>query len=185
MRPRSPLRRLPGFVALAVLLGACSEDAPTGSGSAPDVQRQVTGRQQCELVDTSTEEAIPGVTLTWTSSFRCANAPDAGTYQIEVTVENSASSDEAVTINDLILRGATPRPRGRGPDATATASGLPLTIDAGESGSFSVSGTYELVRTDEGKKANVHLSALGEGASSGLEFELGINVLLRAPGATE
>jgi hypothetical protein len=143
------------------------------------------GQENCSVDDTSTQEVLPGVILTWDSSFRCEDAPDEGTYQITVQVANDAGSSEAVRIDDLILSHTTPRPRGQAPDATAEPEGLPITVDPGETESFTVSGSYELVETDEGKKANLHLLALGEGVDSGEEFELGINVHLRAPGATE
>lgn len=139
----------------------------------------------CVLTGTSTDEVLPGVTLTWDSSFLCADAPPSGTYAITVNVSNAAGGAEAVTIERLELSHTTPRPRGIGPEATATATGLPLTVLPGESGSFQVSGEYALVSTDEGAKANLHLRALGVGAMSGDPFELGINVQIRAPGATE
>lgn len=130
--------------------------------------------QTCAVDDTSTQEVLPGVTLTWDSSFRCTNAPDQGTYEIEVTVANAAGSSEAVKIEDLRLKHTTPKPRGQAPDATAEASGLPMTVAPGDGGTFTVSGDYELVSTDEGDKANLHLKALGSGASSGDRFKLGI-----------
>jgi hypothetical protein len=55
----------------------------------------------------------------------------------------------------------------------------------GEIGTFSVSGNYRLVQTDEGKKANLRLTALGHEAESGEGFQLGVNVHLRDPGAIE
>ncbi|MGH2449819.1 MAG: hypothetical protein ACRDGE_00820 [Candidatus Limnocylindria bacterium] len=140
---------------------------------------------ECNVVDRSTDEELPGVTLTWDSSFLCANAPDSGTYEIEVTVSNAAGSAEAVEISDLRLSHTTPRPGGRGPDATAEAQGLPMVVGPGESESFRVSGRYELVSTDEGDKANLHLRALGRGVESDDPFELGINVALRGEGAVE
>jgi hypothetical protein len=45
-----------------------------------------------------------------------------------------------------------------------------------------VSGTYTLVNTDEGAKANLHFQALGRGVTTGEPFALGINAHLRAPG---
>jgi hypothetical protein len=102
-----------------------------------------------------------------------------------VTVSNAATGTERVTIESLGLSHTTPRPGGQAPDATATAAGLPLTVAPGESDRFEVSGDYELVETDEGKKANLHLRGIGEGATTELEFALGINVHLRGPGATE
>lgn len=142
-------------------------------------------QETCGVDDTSTEAVLPGVILTWDSSFRCTDAPDEGTYQITVAIANAAESAEAVTIADLVLSHTTPRPRGQAPAATAEPQGLPITVEPGTTDSFTVSGTYELVETDEGKKGNVHLLALGQGADSGEGFELGINVHLRASGATE
>lgn len=141
--------------------------------------------QVCVPVDQSTETVIPGVTLTWDSSFRCDNAPDTGTYAISVTITNDDGSAEAVQIDDVQLSHTTPRPRGRAPSATAVASGLPLVIAPGQSGTFSVSGSYQLVETDEGKKANLHLRAVGQGVASAEPFALGINVQLRGAGAVE
>ncbi len=135
--------------------------------------------QTCAVDDTSKKEVLPGVTLTWDSSFRCTNAPDEGTYEIEVTVRNAAGSSEAVVIKKLKLKHTTPKPRGQAPDATAEASGLPITVAPGDSDSFTVSGNYELVSTDEGDKANLHLKAIGSGVDSGERFKLGINVHLR------
>jgi archaellin len=71
--------------------------------------------QTCAVDDASTKEVLSGVTLTWDSSFRCTNAPDQGTYEIEVTVANAAGSSEAVKIKDLKLKDTTPKPRGRAP----------------------------------------------------------------------
>lgn len=139
-------------------------------------------QQVCTQVDSSTEEVIDGVFLTWDSSFLCANAPDSGSYTFTVDVLNHADSAEAVTIDSLSLSHTTPRPGGQAPAAAASASGLPLTLAPGESGSFDVSGTYELVETDEGKKANLHLTASGAGVDSGASFDLGINAHFRAPG---
>jgi hypothetical protein len=162
-------RLLPVLVALGMVLGA----------------HPVAGQEICSVDDKSTKEVLPGVILTWDSSFRCEDAPNKGSYRITVRVSNRAGSSEAVRIDDLILSHTTPRPRGQAPEATAEPQGLPITVQPGETESFTVSGTYELVETDEGKKANLHLVALGEGVDSGEEFELGINVHLRAPGATE
>jgi hypothetical protein len=166
------------FRILAVLLFAVVASALVAGSS-------FAATANCELVDQSTEEVLPGVTLTWDSSFLCANAPDSGTYEIEVTVANAAGSAEAVEISELRLSHTTPRPGGQGPEATAEAQGLPVVVGPGESASFSVSGSYELVSTDEGDKANLHLLALGRGVESGDAFELGINVHLRGEGAVE
>lgn len=139
----------------------------------------------CRVQDREAKEVLPGVTLRWDSAFRCTDAPGSGTYAITVSVSNDAASDEAVELGGLRLSHATPRPRGQGPDASARASGVPLAIEPGGSASFRVSGDYELVSTDEGDKANLHLRAAGEGAQSGEPFRLGVNVHLRGDGATE
>lgn len=142
--------------------------------------------EQCEKVDESTETVVPDVTITYDSSFFCADAADEGEYAITVSVANRADSSEAVTIDRLELSHTTPRPGGgSGPDATATADGLPVTVAAGETARFDVRGTYELVTTDEGDKANLHLRALGTGATSNEQFTLGINVHPRATGVAE
>mgnify|MGYP001090957272 CR=1 FL=1 len=138
--------------------------------------------QVCQPIEQSTEEVLPGVVLTWDSAFLCADAPDEGSYAFTVTVANSAESAEAVSIDDLAQTHATPSPRGQAPGASGDATGLPLTLAPGETASFTVSGTYKLVQTDEGKKANLHFRASGHRASSGEPFELGINAHFRAPG---
>lgn len=139
--------------------------------------------QVCEPVRQETKTVIQGVTLTWDSSFWCGSAPDTGDYEIRVTITNYGA--EAVRIDDLKLSHTTPRPRRQAPAATAAASGLPLVIGPGESGSLSVRGTYSLVWTGEGKKANLHLRAVGRGVTSAAPFRLGINVHLRSSGAAE
>jgi hypothetical protein len=141
--------------------------------------------QVCSLTDSSTKEVIPGVILTWDSSFHCLNAPESDEYMITVRVSNAASSLEAVTIETIQLKHTTPRPRGRGPAATAEADGLPFTVGPGENDGFFVRGTYELVETDEGMKANLHLRAHGVGVESGELFKLGINVHIRGAGSEE
>jgi hypothetical protein len=127
---------------------------------------------------------LPGVPLTGDSSFHCKNAPDSGSYKIKLRVKNADGSAQAVTIDELRLKKTTPRPRRQAPDATANATGLPITVAPGGSDSFRVRGSYELVETDEGKKANLHLKALGKGVESGT-FKLGINVHLRMPGVED
>lgn len=151
-----------------------------------DVQTETTtsgaSTVDCEPIEPSTEEVLPGVVLTWDSAFLCADAPDEGSYEFTVTVANSAESAQAISIDDFALTHTTPRPRGQAPGASGEATGLPLTLAPGETASFTVSGTYELVATDEGKKANLHFRASGHGASSGEPFQVGINAHVRAPG---
>lgn len=138
--------------------------------------------QECAVVYQKTKEVAPGVFLTWDSSFRCLDAPDAGDYLVTINVTNSASSLESVTINDLFLSHTTPRPRRQAPQATAEASGLPLTIASGETFSFTVSGTYTMVLTGNGMKANLHLRAKGTSDETADPFRLGINVKIRGSG---
>ncbi|MBI2237967.1 MAG: hypothetical protein HYU54_05505 [Actinobacteria bacterium] len=133
----------------------------------------------CGVRDTKTKEVLPGAILTWDGSFRCQDAPKEGTYEITVTVSNHGGSTEAVRIPDLKLSHTTPRPGGEGPDATAEADGLPVSVDPAETAIFTVTGKYELVETDEGWKANLHLRAVGTGVDGGVPFRLGINVMLR------
>lgn len=141
--------------------------------------------QECEAFHQSTEQVLPGVTLTWDSSFLCENA-SGGEYTFTVNVSNDGASVEAVTIDSFALSHTTPRPRGAGPDASVTGvTGLPLTLEAGESGQFTVTGTYELVTTDEGSKANLHFIASGYGATSGEWFGLGVNAHFRGEGTVE
>lgn len=170
------MRRVTIFAASLVLaLAAALVIAPPG----------LPEEQTCERGDESTEAVLPGVVLTWDSSFLSADGPDSGSYTLTVSVTNSGGSSEGVSIDDLELTHTTPRPRGQGPEATASASGLPVTVSPGETESFGVSGTYELVETDEGKKANLHFQASGEGSESAESFALGINAHVIAAGAQE
>ena len=168
------MRKIVVFLAITALLAAAAVPALT-----------TTGQQLCQVQDQSTEEVLPGVVLAWDSAFLCSDIPGEGEYEISVTVANDAGSNEAVVIEALALTHTTPRPRGQAPQATAGATGLPVTLNPGESMSFTVSGAYELAQTDEGQKANLHLQAGGHVVDSGDPFQLGINVHLRGAGVTE
>ncbi|MGH8875256.1 MAG: hypothetical protein ACRDVM_08410, partial [Acidimicrobiia bacterium] len=134
-------------------------------------------QETCTVFDSETEEVVPGITLNWDSSFLCENAPENGTYTFTVTVTAVSGSAD---IGDLVLNHTTPQPGGSGPDATITSvDGLPGTTDV----TFTVTGTYELVETDEGRKANLHFHATG--TADGQPFNLGINAHLRGEGAVE
>lgn len=135
--------------------------------------------------DASAEEVVPGAGLRWSSAFRCENAAAEGEYSFTVTVSRSDSGGGAVTIEQLALTHTTPRPRGEAPGATFEAEGLPLTLAPGETKEFTVRGTYELASTDEGDKANLHFCAAGLDEATGEPFRLGINALLRGPGASD
>jgi hypothetical protein len=151
--------------------------APGGGTPAP---------QPCETMmaeNESSEGVATGVNLAWASAFRCEDAPDQGRYRFTVTVTNSAASPVLVAIDALTLTHTTPRPGGQAPQATGVASGLPVTIAPGASDTFTVSGTYELASTDEGRKANLHFCASGQAGAE--RFHLGLNALLRGPDATE
>jgi hypothetical protein len=134
--------------------------------------------QECQPVDQSTETVIPGVTLGYSSSFQCEDAPETGDYRITLSITNEAGSEESVQIDGLLLRHTTPGPRFRAPEATAQAAGLPLSIAPGESAEIIVSGSYALVRTGANQKANLHLRVRGAGADSGERFSSGILVKL-------
>jgi hypothetical protein len=139
--------------------------------------------QICSLIDQSTKVVLPGVVLTWDSSFHCLNAPNSGEYMVQVRLSNAPNSVKQVGILSLVLSHTTPRPRGQGPDSTAEVSGLPIMVAPDETEAFSVMGTYELVETNEGLKANLHIRAQGAGSNSSQSFQLGINVHFRGLGA--
>jgi ABC-type cobalt transport system substrate-binding protein len=135
----------------------------------------------CVAADQSTEEVVPGVYLTYDSSFLCAGAPVSGEYEITVHVHYDDSSvEKPVTIETLLLSHTTPRPRFTMPHATAETTGLPLALMPSGAGEFMVSGVYELVQTGEGMKANLHLRAVGYANTDKDPFILGINVMLRS-----
>ncbi|MCK6585804.1 MAG: hypothetical protein L6Q49_22090 [Anaerolineales bacterium] len=131
----------------------------------------------CVVAETSTEEVIAGVTLTWDSAFHCPNSPETGDYSITVNVQSDGASTESVVLESIELL-ITPLPGGEAPEATAEASGLPLTVAPGASGSFGISGTAELTQTDEGMKANLHLRVSGVGGTTNTPLQLGVNIIL-------
>ncbi|HXF84510.1 MAG TPA: hypothetical protein VNK49_03895 [Anaerolineales bacterium] len=146
--------------------------------------RPAQAQEVCAADEQKTEQVLDGLTLTWDSSFTCTNAPASGDYTITVTVQNDATSSETGIIDSVEFTLVTPLPGGNAPSATAEVSGLPITLAPGESGSFVVSGSYEMAATDEGLKINLHLRARGFGTSDNETFLLGINVHL-FEGATD
>lgn len=124
------------------------------------------------------EEVAPGVTLSWNGAFHCLDAPDEGTYEFTVTVSNDEASASAATIEAIELIDTTPKPRGNSPDADGQVTGLPRTIEPGESRSFTVSGSYRLVQAGVAKLANLHFMAHGQ--ANGEPFHMGINAAIRA-----
>lgn len=141
----------------------------------------------CVAGEPTTELVTDGVTMTFDSDLTCSDAADAGTYSITVAVANDAASTAGVHIEEIALSHATPRTGGSSPEAgDPSASGLPLTLAAGEAGSFEVTGDYSLVQTDEGGKVNLHLRASGlTDDDEAAPFVLGINVHIRAPGVVD
>ncbi len=147
---------------------------------------QPSEAEECEAEEQSTEIIAAGTTLSWDSALRCVDVADTGEYEFSVTVSNDFTSTQAVTIDTLVLSHTTPRPRFQAPEAAVdTISGLPATIAPGMSAEFSVRGEYTLVQTGEGRKANLHFRAKGLTLDSGEPFLLGINLFLRASGASE
>ncbi|MGH2429664.1 MAG: hypothetical protein ACRDGV_12450 [Candidatus Limnocylindria bacterium] len=167
---RSPLAGVAaaGLLALALAMPALAQsESPT-----------------CVAGEPTTELVTDGVTLTFDSDFTCSDAADTGTYSITVGVANDAASVAGATIEDIALSHATPRIGGTSPEAgDPTATGLPLTVAAGDSGSFDVTGDYSLVQTDDGGLVNLHLRASGvTDNDEAAPFVLGINVHVLAPG---
>ncbi len=177
-RATSGLEAIPGP---ATSTGERVVRAPAGGAEAPEAP--TPGTPACRTLERSVEPVLPGVTLIYGSSFGCVTGTDAGRYQVPVTIANSASSAGTVTIRGVALSHTSPRPRGLAPEATATTTGLPVTLAPGEEASLQASGRYTLAATDEGLKANLHLRAYGTGDPGG-PFRLGVNVHLVAAPAT-
>jgi|FLYL01.1.fsa_nt_gi hypothetical protein len=135
------------------------------------------GSVETETLDES------GVTVSWHGSHWCLGAPGSGTYQatLEIGFEGAAT----LQVDGVSLRHTTPRPGGSGPEATVEV------VDVSQDGdtvTVTVTGSYELVDTDEGPKANIHLTATGAATGTNGEddpFRLGFNVHLRGESATE
>ncbi|MBA2277829.1 MAG: hypothetical protein H0W06_08700 [Chloroflexia bacterium] len=162
------------------LLIAAGGIGTQGFGAASAQPEEQT--QACQSAEPGTE-TLAGATLNYASSFRCVGVAADGTFSIAVDVENAAGSVGPVTINDLVLTHATPKRRGQVADASVTAQGLPLTLDPGQSGTFTVAGAAALVepgKSGKGGKANLHLQARGASATGDQPFQLGLNVQLRA-----
>lgn len=127
----------------------------------------------CWPVERTSAQVGPGVAVTWDSSFGCNDVPAQGAYEVRLTILNSPDSSEPVRVERVVWRKTTPRPGGSRPTASLEHTGLVV-----------VTGRYQLVSTDEGDKANLHLAALGETAT-GRPFRLGVNLHFRGPGARE
>lgn len=137
-----------------------------------------------------------GLTITWDSAFECEDVADAGNYQITVGVlleGDELSAGQQIVIDSLVLSEVTPVGEDGETLPTAEATGLPLTLNIGEDGSFDVSGMYDLMETEEISELNLVFLASGkvvmieettEEDSEILEeedilFELGINLVLK------
>jgi hypothetical protein len=164
--------------------------SPTASpapSSTPDPGPGPGPAQPCEAMtpgSENSEDVATGLRLTWRGAFRCNDAPDQGRYRFTLTLSNSGTSASPAMIEAVELTHTTPRPRGIGPQATVTTTGVPVTIAPGASASIIVSGAYMLVGTDEGKLANLHFCVKGK-TMAGEPFHLGVNALLRGPGTAE
>lgn len=134
----------------------------------------------CEPGEMNSEQVSSGVTLTWVGAYYCLDAHDAGSYNLTVEFTNEADSTESVTIDNLTLFNTSPRPFNQGPEANGSSGDLPITVAPGETGNFNVHGDYELIETDEGKKANLNFRVGGSVDDEPLA--LGLNVLIRAEG---
>lgn len=171
-------------VATAVLMvsTACSSLAQQQSALALTAVES----EACSVLKTTSQEVLPGITLTYDSAIWCQGVSDEGSYRITATIGNSATSVEGVVIDALALRLTTPRPRGQTPSVELEAdAGLPLRVEPGMVSNLTLAGTYALVATGDGKKANVHIHARGYGENSGVRFNLGINIHLRGEGTAE
>lgn len=177
------------LAANAILAGSPDDDDRASRAGAvyafmtPDISGEP---QTCVSEEKSTEEVIPGMTLTWDSALRCAEAPDEGVYELKVLVEADAGNTAVAVTDAITLTHTTPRPLGQPPEATVEqVTGLPATVSAATAHEFTVTGTYQLVPTGSVKIANLHFCATGYDESTGEPFYLGLNVFLRSPGATE
>jgi len=156
------------------------------------VRAQNTPQQECAAVpaEQSTKAISSGVTVTWEDSFICADPASAGTYQITALIANTTGSVAAVEINGVLLSHTTPRrgpPRAGAERATATGTGLPVTLQPGQSTQIIITGTYTLQRDDDDglAKLNLHLRLSGRATTDERSFQLPINVHLTPLGADD
>jgi hypothetical protein len=68
---------------------------------------------ECSLTETSTEEVLPGIVVSWSSSYHCAEADTFDTFELTVTVTNDVTSTEAVALSEIQLIRTTPPGFGR------------------------------------------------------------------------
>lgn len=135
--------------------------------------------QACAADAATTSDVADGVELTLATSFTCTDATDAGSWSITVDVTNDSDLD--VTLEEVELRHVTPSSRASGEvTATAEASGLPMDLAAGASGTFEVDGEYVLAQVGAAALANVHLRLTG--TVDEVPFHVGLTVHLRGAG---
>ncbi|SDU76722.1 hypothetical protein SAMN04488563_5294 [Jiangella alkaliphila] len=158
--------------------GITELDTPPTIGPVPD-----GSSQQCISADRSTPTIGSDTTLTYDGALLCPDAGTTGEYALAVSITNDAASSATVTVDDIHLTHTTPRPRGRAPDATADLDEAPITIAPGDTVDLEITGTYHLVNTDEGEKANLHLHLTGTLTATDESFTLATNVHLRGTGA--
>jgi hypothetical protein len=135
----------------------------------------------CEAIGASTGEVADGVILSYDSSFACTDAAASGTWSISVLVANTAESTTGIELTELTLSHTSPRPGGAGPDASLDSDTLPLALAVDADGTFDAEGAYELVTTDDGDKATLHLRVAGV-TDDDEPFQLAIAVQVLAPG---
>jgi hypothetical protein len=162
-----------------------------GLAAAPAALAQ-NASQPCvaAAVAQSTKQVAPGVTLTWDDSFVCAEPGARGSYTFTATITNSAASTAAASLNELVLSHTTPRrgpPPPLGPANPAfQTTGLPATLQPGQSAQISVTGDYQTVRDDDRdvNKLTLHFRLNGA-VADGAAFRLGLNVHLTPLGADD
>jgi hypothetical protein len=137
------------------------------------------------VVQQTSQEVLPGVSLIWGSSFFSPYAVRTGSYSLTVAVLNREDSEEAVEITRLRLIAVTPRSPVMEPRTNGESYGLPITIKPGDSHSFEIDGRYELVPSREGGRADLHFLASGQGVKSGERFQMEVKVHFVERGASK
>jgi hypothetical protein len=177
---RTRRRVLVFAAAVAALVLVVAQGVFASSVAAPGA-----AADHCDPTDQTTKTVARGTTVTYDSAFDCRDAARTGDYEVAVTVANAVDSAGTVRIDGIALGHTTPRPRAQAPDAGAATSDMPVDVQPGSEVSLRVTGDYELVDTDEGAKANLHLRLSGSTVNSGGSAVLGVNVHLRAPGVAD
>lgn len=175
-----------GLLAAPVLLGMSAAQPPSPTITPPVLTPAPSATplpgQSCEPMQPGdgedAEDVAAGVRLGWSGAFRCNNAPAQGNYAFSLTISSAVTSTAAAIIEAVELTHTTPRPQGIAPQATVTATGVPVTVTPGASATVIVSGTYSLVSAGAAQLANLHFCVKGKSAN-GERFYLGVNALFR------